>query len=299
MPEQPQEPSASTPFLLWLNILEIWFGALFYGLYIILFARAVQILLNRIRQLERQGILLGAMVALFSLSTAQLFVLTLKAAVVVGETRMPLDSVETASLLIYVTSCLCSDALLIYRCYVIWNDNPAIVAAPLACLLPPLIISLTTAVFVTLLTGVLFSFFRSAATSIFNPTSLLAVSKVAWAAYERRAMLTSATRRNYFSAGSAMSVGFTFILYPFHDCLHVVWAAVWNRASSTRSSCPSTSTVFSRGASAAPVIFAVVGQIVGIAPTLIIVRSGLPGLAGSTYVKTGASASLSAMSGGV
>lgn len=99
------------------------FGALFYGtlasdlylnafdhdnvllgLYIILFARAVQILLNRIRQLERQGILLGAMVSLFSLSTAQLFVLTLKAAVVVGETRMPLDSVETASLLIYVTS---------------------------------------------------------------------------------------------------------------------------------------------------------------------------------------------------
>ncbi|KAJ7362510.1 hypothetical protein DFH08DRAFT_323764 [Mycena albidolilacea] len=263
MPGQPQEPSASTPFLLWLNILEIWFGALFYGLYIILFARGVQILLHRIRQLERQGILLGAMVALFSLSTAQLFVLTLKAAVVVGETRMPLDSVETASLLIYVTSCLCSDALLIYRCYVIWNDNPAIVAAPLALLVTASvfgymrnarifqILSLTTAVFVTLLT----------------------VSKVAWAAYERRAMLTSATRRNYLSAGSAiLESGFIYALFV---SIHF--------------------TVFSRGAAAAPVIFAVVGQIVGIAPTLIIVRSGLPSQAGSTYVKTGASVPLSPM----
>jgi hypothetical protein len=64
----------------------------------------VQILLNRIRQLERQGVLLGAMIALFFFSSAQIFVLTLKAAVVVGEARMPLDSVETASLLIYVSS---------------------------------------------------------------------------------------------------------------------------------------------------------------------------------------------------
>jgi len=198
------------------------------------------------------------MLALFILSTAQLFVLTLKAAIVVGETQMPLDAVETASLLIYVTSCICSDALLIYRCYVIWNDNRHIVIAPIALLVVSSvfgylrnarifqIVSLTTAVFVTLLT----------------------VSKVAWAAYEGRMLLTGPIRKNYISAGSTiLESGF---LYALIVSIHF--------------------TAFSRGLSAAPVFFAAVGQIVGIAPTLIIVRSGLPPQA---YVKTGSSSSLS------
>ncbi|KAJ6571272.1 hypothetical protein B0H19DRAFT_1129604 [Mycena capillaripes] len=258
--QAPQEIPTSTPFLLWIHVLEIWVAALLYGIYAILFARAVQILLNRIQQLERQGVLLFAMIALFLLSSAQLFVLTLQAAVVVGEARMSIKPVETASLLIYVTSCLCSDALLIYRCYVIWNDNRYIVIPPLALLITSSvfgylknarifqIVSLTTAVFVTILT----------------------VSKVAWAAYERRTMLTGALRKNYISAGSAiLESGF---LYALFVSIHF--------------------TAFSRGASFAPVLFAAVGQIVGITPTLIIVRAGLPG---QTYTKT-ASSSIS-MSG--
>ncbi|KAJ7260365.1 hypothetical protein B0H12DRAFT_1107899 [Mycena haematopus] len=260
---QASPASAPTASLLWVNVLEIWVVALLYGIYIILFARAVHILLLRIRQLERQGILLGAMVALFILSTAQLFVLTLKAAVVVGEASMPLDTVETASLLIYVTSCICSDALLIYRCYVIWNDNWAIVVAPLALLIISTvfgymrsartfqIVSLTTAVFVTLLT----------------------VSKVAWAAYERRGMLTGAMRKTYISASSAiLESGF---IYAVFVSVHFI--------------------VFTSGAAAAPVVFAAVGQIVGIAPTLIVVRSGLPA-AEQSYVKTGRASAAFSMS---
>ncbi|KAF8189551.1 hypothetical protein K438DRAFT_2019011 [Mycena galopus ATCC 62051] len=256
----PQEPAlGTTPFLLWMNVLQIWVAALFYGLYTIVFARAVQILLHRIRLLERQGIFLGAMVALFILSTAQLFVLTLQAAVVVGQARMPIGATETASLLIYVTSCICADALLIYRCHVIWNDNKAIVILPLALLIASSVfgylrnirifqvVSLTTIVLVTLLT----------------------VSKVVWAAYERRAMLTGPTRKNYISAGSTiLESGF---LYALVVSIHF--------------------TVSSRGSSAAPVLFAAVGQIVGIAPTLIIIRSGLP--AAQTYVQPTAFKSLS------
>ncbi|KAF7350087.1 hypothetical protein MVEN_01310600 [Mycena venus] len=214
-----------------MNVLEIWVAAILYGIYAVLFGRAVQILFHRIRQLERQGILLGAMAALFILSTAQLFVLTVKAAIVVGETQMPLDTVETASLLIYVTSCICSDALLIYRCYVIWNDNRYIVVAPLALLV-------TSSVFGYMRNARIFQIF-SLTTAVF--VTLLTVSKVAWAAYEVRMMLSGSLRKNYINAGSAiLESGF---LYALFVSIHF--------------------TVFSRGSSAAPVIFAAVGQIVG------------------------------------
>ncbi|KAF7343741.1 Zn(2)-C6 fungal-type domain-containing protein [Mycena sanguinolenta] len=253
--QTPQVPptSAMAPFLLWMNLLEVLVAALFYGVYIILFARAVQILLQRIQQLERQGILLGAMTVLFILSTSQLFVLTLKAAVVVGEARMALNAVETASLLIYVTSCICSDLLLIYRCYVIWNDNRAVVVVPV-CLL------ITSSVFGYMCNTRIFQII-SLATVVF--VTFLTVSKVVWAAYERRGLLTGPLRKTYISAGSAiLESGFIYALFV---SIHF--------------------TASSRGAPAAAVIFGAVGQIVGIAPTLIIVRSGLPP-APPSYVKT-------------
>ncbi|KAJ7121671.1 hypothetical protein C8R44DRAFT_168091 [Mycena epipterygia] len=260
---QIQSSQGAAPFLLWINVLEIWvvtflYGALLSnysflypsscliytpGIYCILFARCVYILLNRIRQLERQGILLLAMIVLFLLSTAQVFVLTVKSAVVVGESRMALDGLSAASLLIYVTSGLCSDALLIYRCYVVWGDNPYVVVPPLILLINSTafgytrnvtiirIISLTTAVSVTLLT----------------------VSRVAWSAFKRRRMLTPELRQKYISATSAILE--SGLLYTLAVSIHF--------------------TLFSRGSSAEPVVFSAVSQIVGIAPTLIIVRAGV------------------------
>ncbi|KAJ6503766.1 hypothetical protein C8R45DRAFT_973679 [Mycena sanguinolenta] len=184
------------------------------------------------------------MTILFILSTAQLFVLILKAAVVVGEARMPPDAVETASLLIYVTSCVCSDLLLIYRCYVIWNDNRAIVVAPLSLLI-------TSSVFGYMRNERIFQIISL--TTVASVT-LLTVSKVVWSAYERRGLLTGPLRKTYISAGSAiLESGFIYALFV---SIHF--------------------TVFSRGSPAATVIFGAVGQVVGIAPTLIIVRSGLP-----------------------
>ncbi|KAK6984840.1 hypothetical protein R3P38DRAFT_3103149 [Favolaschia claudopus] len=213
MPEASLAPSPNTPL----------------GIYIILFARSIQILLRRMKELERQAMLLFAMILLFTLSTFQIFTLALEAAIIVGEARMPLNSMLTASLLIYVSSCICSDALLIYRCYVIWNNWMVVVA--------PILLLITASVFGYMRNARLFQIL-SLTTAVF--VTLLTLSKVAWSAYERRSLLTSTTRRRYISAGSAiLESGFIYALFV---SVHF--------------------TIFERRSAAAPVLFAAVGQIV-------------------------------------
>ncbi|KAJ7137566.1 hypothetical protein C8R43DRAFT_1238849, partial [Mycena crocata] len=77
---------------------------------------------------------------------------------------MPIKPILTASVLIYVTSSICSDALLIYRCYVIWDSNIYVIGPSVILLISATvsgymrsitifqIISLTTGISVTLLT---------------------------------------------------------------------------------------------------------------------------------------------------
>ncbi|KAJ6540139.1 hypothetical protein DFH09DRAFT_1323159 [Mycena vulgaris] len=229
--------------VLLVNVLEIEVAALLYGLYCIFFARCAFILLQRLRRLERQGILLGAMVTLFLLSSAQLFVLTLNSAMVTGVSSMNGAEIRTASLLIYVTSSICSDALLIYRCYVIWDDIPYVIV-------PPLILLVNATAF-----GYAWNItvFQSISLSTVISVTLLTVSKVVWATFQRRAYLSGEQKRKYISATSAILE--SGALYGIAVSIHFAF--------------------FVRGSVAAPVLFAAVGQIVGIAPTLIIVRAGV------------------------
>ncbi|KAJ7239118.1 hypothetical protein C8J57DRAFT_1727455 [Mycena rebaudengoi] len=127
----------------WMNNLELWVrsaqlafnrtpkfyqvGTLLYGIYLVLFVHCIFVLLKRSRYFERQWILFAAVTLLFCSSTAQLFVLVVQSAIVAGQSRLDVSHVLTASVLIYVTSCICADALLIYRCYAIWGDNPYVV----------------------------------------------------------------------------------------------------------------------------------------------------------------------------
>lgn len=69
-----------------------------------LFGRCVSILVNRMRQLERQGILLGATILLFALSSGQIVVLTINAAIMLGQSDLNPDQILNASVLIYVSS---------------------------------------------------------------------------------------------------------------------------------------------------------------------------------------------------
>ncbi|KAJ7443852.1 hypothetical protein FB451DRAFT_1295195 [Mycena latifolia] len=238
------EPESARSAQLWLNVVEIWVAAFSYGLYCILFARCIYILRQRMRQLERQGILLSAITTLFALSTIQIVALTVQSAAVFGQFDISLDNVGTASVLIYVSSCVCSDALLIYRCYVIWGDNRYIVAAPLL-----LLVNATVFGYLQKLTVL-----RILSLSTIVSVTLLTVSRIGWAAYQRRgAQLTGELRQKYITASSTIleSGG----LYTLFVVVHFA--------------------LFSLRSTAAPIVFAAVSQVVGIAPTLIFVRVGL------------------------
>ncbi|KAJ7836059.1 hypothetical protein B0H14DRAFT_3870910 [Mycena olivaceomarginata] len=81
---------------LWLNILGIWVATFLYGVFCVLFGRCVFILFNRMRQLERQGILLGATILLFALSSGQIVVLTINVAIMVGQSDLNPDQMLNA-----------------------------------------------------------------------------------------------------------------------------------------------------------------------------------------------------------
>ncbi|KAJ6546209.1 hypothetical protein DFH09DRAFT_1171496 [Mycena vulgaris] len=219
-----------TSSLFWMNVLEIWVATFFYGAYCILFGRCLYILLNRMRQLERQGILLAPVITLFALSTGQIIVLTIQSAIVVGHSNLAIDKILTASVLIYVSSCVCSDALLIYRCYVIWNENQYMIAAPLILLVTATVFgylqNLTVFRILSLLTTVSVTF--------------LTVSRIAWAAFQRRGQLTGELQKKYVTATSTMFE--SGALYTI--CVAVHFA------------------LFSRGSVATPIVFSAVSQIV-------------------------------------
>ncbi|KAJ7254828.1 hypothetical protein C8J57DRAFT_1346760 [Mycena rebaudengoi] len=234
----------------WVNNLEIWVGTLLYGIYLVLFVHCIFVLLKRSRYFERQGIFFAAVTLLFCLSTAQLFVLMVKSAIVAGQSGLDVDHVLTASLLIYVTSCICADALLIYRCYAIWDDNPYVI------LLPAMLLIISTA----------FGYIRNLV--IFRILSLitcvsvtvLTISRIGWAAFKWRSTMSGEMRRKYVNATSVILE--SGALYTLFVSIHFA--------------------LFARGSSAAPILFAAVSQIVGIAPTLIFVRVGAQGKDGAS-----------------
>ncbi|KAJ6589518.1 hypothetical protein B0H19DRAFT_1104003 [Mycena capillaripes] len=227
----------------WLNILSIWVATLLYGVYCVLFGRCVYILVNRMRQLKRQGILLGVMILLFVLSSGQIVVLTMNAAIIVGQSGLNPDQVLNASVLIYVSSCLCSDALLIYRCYVIWHESLYVVAAPLL-----LLVTATGFGYVQNLT-----YFRILSLITVFSVTFLTVGKIIWAAKRRKTEMPPELRHKYAIACSTILE--SGALYTIFVSIHFA--------------------LFYVGSPIAPIIFSAVSQIVGIAPTLIFVRVGL------------------------
>ncbi|KAJ7203969.1 hypothetical protein C8J57DRAFT_1735178 [Mycena rebaudengoi] len=88
----------------WTKNHDIWIGTFLYGIYLVLFVHCISVLLRRSRHFEHQGIFLAAVTLLFCLSSAQLFVLMVQSAVVVGQLGLDVDHVLTVPPLIYVAS---------------------------------------------------------------------------------------------------------------------------------------------------------------------------------------------------
>ncbi|KAJ7040871.1 hypothetical protein C8F04DRAFT_1253373 [Mycena alexandri] len=111
-------------FGFWFDIACLWVGTLFYGIYLVLFCICIYILLHRPRN-AANGILLGTAILLFALSTIQAVLNLLLGSIEIlhlGD-KFPADSIGSADDMLYVANNIVADSLLIYRCWVVWNRN--------------------------------------------------------------------------------------------------------------------------------------------------------------------------------
>ncbi|KAF7290852.1 hypothetical protein MIND_01326400 [Mycena indigotica] len=117
------------PFTFWLDMASMWLGTFFYGIYLVLCCICIHILLHRPRPYSASTtIFFATAITLFVLSTLQAAInLFLGSGDILG-LDLPYDRWEFADDMIYVANNLVADSLLIYRCWLIWNRNWLVIA---------------------------------------------------------------------------------------------------------------------------------------------------------------------------
>ncbi|KAF7350804.1 hypothetical protein MSAN_01642000 [Mycena sanguinolenta] len=234
----------------WYDISQLWVGTFFYGIYLMLFCICIYILLNRPRNLGNT-ILLVTAIALFTLATVQAIINLVLGAADIDNIDVPYDQLVVGTDVVYALNNFIADGLVIYRCYVVWNNNVWVTILPIMLLI-------TTTVY-----GVIVSFSFTLPFDPFYALSLatnvlvtvLTVGRIWWISRYSRAYLKTAEQRRYASVIAIL----------------VESGALYSAtvlASMIILSTPSVTIVFEP-------IYQMQIQIMGIAPTLIIVRSGL------------------------
>ncbi|KAJ7784765.1 hypothetical protein B0H16DRAFT_1493702 [Mycena metata] len=140
-----------------------------------------------------------------------------------------------------------ADGLVIYRCYCIWNKNIYIVILPVVLLIVTTVFGLDVGLPAN-------PFFILSLTTNILVTSMSA-GRIWWIYHKGRAYLQADAQRRYVSALSILIE--SGVIYSATVLAHLVLAAI-----------PSASTL-------PPLVFQMLTQIMGITPTLIIVRVGL------------------------
>jgi len=114
---------------LWYSVAHMWIGTFFYGIYLVLFCICIYILLHRPRDLANIIFLVTA-VALFTNSTIQTFINIILGASDIDNINIPYEQLFYLDNMLYVANNVIADGLFIYRCYVIWNRNIYVVVVP-------------------------------------------------------------------------------------------------------------------------------------------------------------------------
>ncbi|KAJ7050927.1 hypothetical protein C8F01DRAFT_1263405 [Mycena amicta] len=110
----------------------LWFGTLFYGIYVVLFCICIYILLHRPLRTPSAIVLLTTAIVMFVLSTVQAVINLVLGSGEILELDIPFDQITLADDTIYVLNNLVAVGLLIYRCWVIWNHNYLVIAPGIA-----------------------------------------------------------------------------------------------------------------------------------------------------------------------
>ncbi|KAJ7765084.1 hypothetical protein DFH07DRAFT_811357 [Mycena maculata] len=230
---------------LWVGVSTLWVSTFLYGIYLVLFCRCMYIFYRG----KRQTTLLISAIVMFLLSTTTVIISLLQGATAYGNNtggaaaiERQIDRLEVAGAIVYVTNNVIADALLIYRCYVIWNTIWITVV--------PLILLVTTLVLGYMIQLPLF-FILSLTVNLFVPT--LVAGRLWWIVRRIRGPAGEITRRK--GRNAMIIILESGLIYSLLVSIHMGFFHSQNPMDE--------------------IVYAALGQVVGIVPTLIIVRVGL------------------------
>ncbi|KAJ7750626.1 hypothetical protein B0H16DRAFT_1549668 [Mycena metata] len=233
-----------TPF--WFDMSDLWIGTFFYGIYLALFCICIYILLRRPHNLGNIVLLVTAVV-LFTLSTVLAVLNLILGSGEIDNLNIPFDHLEAAGNIIYGVNNIVADGLVIYRCYSIWEQNIYVV------ILPIILLVLTSVFGVDLRLPSSPFFALSFATNVL--VTALTAGRIWWLYRKAQVYLKADVKHRYLSAiGITVESG---VLYSATVLAYLILGAI-----------PGAEIV--QGP-----IFQMLTQVMGIAPTLIIVRVGL------------------------
>ncbi|KAJ7189069.1 hypothetical protein C8R46DRAFT_34471 [Mycena filopes] len=238
----------------WFDISELWLATFFYGIYVVLFCICIYILLRRPHNLGNTVLLVTA-VALFTLSSVEAVINLILGSAEIDDLDIPFDRLEDAEDIIYGVNNVIADGLVIYRCYSIWENNIYVVILPI-------ILLIITSVFGVDLRLPSSPFFALSLTTNVLVTALTA-GRIWWLYRKARVYLKTDVQRRYLSAMAILVES-----GALYSATVLAWLIV--------SAIPAAH-IF-KGP-----IYQMLTQIMGIAPTLIIVRVGLGAGAVGTY----------------
>jgi len=228
---------------LWVGVSTLWVSTFLYGIYVVLFCRCMYIFY---RGANKQVALLITAIIMFLLSTTTVAIFLMQGGMAYGNPGPNLvreiERLQLAGAIVYVTNNLIADALLIYRCYVIWNTVWITVA--------PLILLIATMILGYSIQLPLF-FILSLTINLFVPT--LVAARLWWVIRRLRGPLGQVTRRK--GRNAMIIILESGLIYSAFVSLHMGFFHFQN---------PNDE-----------IVYAALGQVVGIVPTLIIVRVGL------------------------
>ncbi|KAJ7502586.1 hypothetical protein B0H11DRAFT_1989235 [Mycena galericulata] len=231
------------PSSLWVGVSTLWVSTFLYGIYLVLFCRCMYIFY---RGGNKQVALFTSAIIMFILSTTTVILSLLQGAIAYGNAGASLglevERLQDAGALVYVTNNLLADALLIYRCYVIWDTIWITVV--------PLILLITTMILGYMIQLPLF-FILSLTINLFVPT--LVAGRLWWVIRRLRGPSGAVTRRK--GRNAMIIILESGLIYSLFVSIHMGFFHFQN---------PNDE-----------IIYAALGQVVGIVPTLIIVRVGL------------------------
>ncbi|KAJ7658053.1 hypothetical protein B0H17DRAFT_1097225 [Mycena rosella] len=232
----------------WYDISQLWVGTFFYGMYLVLFCICMYILLHRPSSRENTVLLVTA-IALFTFSTILIvLVLVLVTAEMEKLASIPSGSIQNAAYIIYAINNSIADGLLIYRCYVVWNHDWRVIV------LPVMLLIASTACGLDVFLDATPQFAVILATN-FLATGLTA-GRIWWISHHSRAYLGATAQRRYaFAIALVVESG---MLYSATILAFLIVISF-----------PSLSSTLEEP------LLQIVTQVMGIAPTLIIVRVGL------------------------